>query len=131
MIAVGDFDHNGSPDLVTVGRLDKYASVLLSGAASAPGCAAYEKPKLTLGKILAPPGDDTLAFAGAFAAPVAPPDPDLSGLSITLAGGGGLNLSVAIPAGSYNKVTKTDGRSTRSARNGRGSIPPTVRSADW
>jgi len=36
VIAVGDFDGNGKPDLVTVGRLDKYASVLLNGAA--PGC---------------------------------------------------------------------------------------------
>jgi len=30
MIAVGDFDRNGSPDLVTVGRYDKWASVLLA-----------------------------------------------------------------------------------------------------
>jgi hypothetical protein len=32
VIAVADFDGNGSPDLVTVGELDKYASVLLNGA---------------------------------------------------------------------------------------------------
>ncbi len=30
MIAVGDFDRNGSPDLVTVGRSDGWASVLLA-----------------------------------------------------------------------------------------------------
>jgi hypothetical protein len=30
MIAVGDFDRNGRPDLVTVGRLDKWVSVLLA-----------------------------------------------------------------------------------------------------
>ena len=30
MIAFGDFDRNGSPDLVTVGRYDKWASVLLA-----------------------------------------------------------------------------------------------------
>jgi hypothetical protein len=32
VIAVGDFDRNGSPDLVTVGELDKFATVLLNGA---------------------------------------------------------------------------------------------------
>jgi hypothetical protein len=36
MIAVGDFDRNGSPDLVTVGRLDKWASVLLAPEPAAP-----------------------------------------------------------------------------------------------
>jgi hypothetical protein len=30
VIAVGDFDRNGKPDLVTVGRADKWASVLLA-----------------------------------------------------------------------------------------------------
>jgi len=41
MIAVGDFDRNGSPDLVTVGRLDKWASVLLAPEPSATSlCAA-------------------------------------------------------------------------------------------
>lgn len=29
VIAVGDFDHNGGPDLVTVGSFDKWATVLL------------------------------------------------------------------------------------------------------
>jgi hypothetical protein len=35
MIAVGDFDRNGRADLVTVGRLDKWASVLLAPEPSA------------------------------------------------------------------------------------------------
>lgn len=33
VIAVGDFDRNGSPDLVTLGEADKYATLLLNGAA--------------------------------------------------------------------------------------------------
>jgi hypothetical protein len=35
MIAVGDFDRNGSPDLATVGQLDKWVSVLLAPEPSA------------------------------------------------------------------------------------------------
>jgi hypothetical protein len=48
VIAVGDFDRNGSPDLVTVGRYDKWASVLLAPEPSATLlCAA------SLGSLLA------------------------------------------------------------------------------
>ena len=48
MIAVGDFDGNGSPDLVTVGRLDKWASVLLAPEPSATSLCA-----VGLGSLLA------------------------------------------------------------------------------
>jgi len=70
-------------------------------------CATYEKPKLTLGKLLAPQGDDTLTFTGMFVAPASPPDPDLKGVTITLEDASGLLAEVALPAGSYDKVTKT------------------------
>ena len=70
-------------------------------------CATFEKPKLTLGKILAPAGDDTLAFAGALPAPATPPDPDLHGLAILLSDGGGVVREETLPAGAYDKATKT------------------------
>jgi len=50
----------------------------------AVSCAAFDKPKLTLAKILPPAGDDGLAFAGSLPAPATPPDPDLHGLAIVL-----------------------------------------------
>jgi hypothetical protein len=51
MIAVGDFDQNGSPDLVTVGRLDKWASVLLAPEPSAALlCAASFGSLLAVGR---------------------------------------------------------------------------------
>ena len=106
MIAVGDFDQNGSPDLVTVGRLDAWASVLLNGPAGG-SCAPYDKPRLALGDILAPSGDDTLGFAGALAAPATPPDPDLHGLAIALEDAGGLVTDATIPPGSYDKTAKS------------------------
>ncbi len=76
-------------------------------ALDAASCAPYETAKLTLGKILAPAGDDTLVFTGAFTAPAAPPDPDVHGLTITLEDAGGLLAEVTLPAGSYDKTSKS------------------------
>jgi hypothetical protein len=76
-------------------------------ALDAAVCAPYETARLTLGKILAPAGDDTLTFTGAFAAPATPPDPDVHGLRITLEDAGGLVAEVTLPAGSYDKSAKT------------------------
>ena len=76
-------------------------------ALDAQSCAAYQTAKLTLGKILAPAGDDTIAFTGAFAAPAMPPDPDAGGLTITLEDATGLVTDLTIPAGGYDKSAKT------------------------
>lgn len=76
-------------------------------ALDAAPCASFEKPKLTLGKLLAPAGDDTLTFTGSLVAPVAAPDPDVHGLTITIDDANGIFSQVTIPAGAYDKVTKT------------------------
>jgi FG-GAP-like repeat/ZU5 domain len=76
-------------------------------ALDAATCAAVEKPRLTLAKILPPSGDDTLTFTGAFTAPATPPDPDTHGLAITLEDAGGLLVEVTLPPGAWDKTTKT------------------------
>jgi hypothetical protein len=73
----------------------------------AASCAVFEKPKLTLAKILVPAGDDTLAFAGALGVAATPPDPDLHGLAITLQDANGPIVTQTLSAGIYDKPTKT------------------------
>lgn len=73
----------------------------------AASCAVFEKPKLTLAKILAPAGDDTLAFTGALAAAATQPDPDLHGLAIALQDANGPIVTQTLPVGVYDKATKT------------------------
>lgn len=73
----------------------------------AAACASYATAKLTLGKILPPSGDDMLVFTGTFSASSTPPDPDVHGLTITLEDAGGLVADVPLPAGSYDKTSKT------------------------
>lgn len=70
-------------------------------------CAPYATAHLLLGRILAPAGDDTLTFTGTFAAPAMPPDPDTRGLTVTLEDAGGLVTEASLPAGAYDKQTKT------------------------
>jgi cysteine-rich repeat protein len=73
----------------------------------AASCATFAKPKLTLGKILPPGGDDVLAFAGNLPSPATPPDPDLHGLTIVLTDANGSVAAPTLPAGLYDKSTKT------------------------
>ncbi len=73
----------------------------------AASCAVFEKPKLTLAKILLPAGDDTLAFTGAEGGAATSPDPDLHGLTITLRDASGPIETRTLPAGAYDKPTKT------------------------
>lgn len=87
----------GSTRLAMVGHAD----------GDAAPCASFEKPKLTLGKLAPPAGDDTLTFTGSLVAPLTPPDPDAHGLTIAIDDANGLFSRVTIPAGAYDKVTKT------------------------
>jgi cysteine-rich repeat protein len=73
----------------------------------AASCTAFAKPKLTLAKILPPAGDDSLAFSGTLPASATPPDPDLHGLGITLQDENGPIVTQTLPAGAYDKSTKT------------------------
>ncbi len=83
-----------------------FSEFTLAGPPAAP-CATFDKPKLVLGKILAPAGDDTLTFGGTMPAPMSPPDPDLGGFSVRLDDGSGTVLDVTLPPGAYGKATKT------------------------
>jgi len=83
-------------------------------------CAPYQTAKLTLGKILAPAGDDTLAFSGALAAPAPPPDPDAHGVTIALEDAGGLVTEQTLPRAASTRVSRPVGRSTSGARSGPG-----------
>ncbi|MCC6847359.1 MAG: hypothetical protein IT294_02570 [Deltaproteobacteria bacterium] len=72
-----------------------------------PLCATFGKPKLRLGKMLAPGGDDTLAFAGVLPAPPIALDADVAGVAFRLDDGVGSVVDVTLPPGAYDKVTKT------------------------
>lgn len=83
------------------------ASATPAPTATAVACTTIAKPKLGLGKILPPGGDDTLAFAGRLPLAATARDPDLGGLVVRLADGGGTILDATLPAGLYAKATKT------------------------
>lgn len=73
-----------------------------------PVCTTLAKPKLAIGKMLAPPNDDTLAFQGELAlAASAPLDPVANGMRLALADTNGTIFDVTLPAGAYAKATKT------------------------
>jgi len=72
-------------------------------------CIGFTGPKLTLGKVAPPGGDDTLAFKGAVSLPPAALalDPIAEGLRVALTGDSGTVFDVAIPPGAFAKATKT------------------------
>ena len=70
-------------------------------------CDPFSVAKLTLGKMLAPGGDDTLAFAGTLALAGSARDPELGGLGFRLADAGATVVNVTLPSGLYDKQTKT------------------------
>ena len=70
-------------------------------------CVALAKPKLSLGKILAPGGDDTIALQGELVAAGVTFDPLVRGLAFVLKDAGGTLLDVAVPPGAFTKSTKT------------------------
>jgi hypothetical protein len=76
------------------------------------GSVAITGAKLNLGKLAAPGGDDTLALKGEMmlAAPV-DIDPLATGVRITVDGEDGRIVDAVIPAGAYDKQTKTGWKS--------------------
>lgn len=69
-------------------------------------CNSFSVAKLTVGKMLAPGGDDSLAFGGTLALAGTPRDPELGGLGFRLADGAATVVDVTLPAGLYDKATK-------------------------
>ncbi|MCC6763048.1 MAG: hypothetical protein IT293_00150 [Deltaproteobacteria bacterium] len=82
-----------------------FSELALAGSPP-PVCATFAKPRLTLGKMLAPGGDDTLAFVGILPAPPSPPDADVAGIAFRLDDGAGSVVDVTLPPGAYDKATK-------------------------
>ena len=70
-------------------------------------CDPFGVARLTLGKMLAPGGDDSLAFAGTFALAGSARDPEVGGLGFRLADGAATVVDVTLPPGLYDKATKT------------------------
>jgi hypothetical protein len=66
-------------------------------------CAAVDKPKLSIGKVLPPTGDDTLAFKGVMNIPTTPAlDPVSTGARVVVPG----VVDATIPGGAFDDVTK-------------------------
>jgi ELWxxDGT repeat protein len=74
-------------------------------------CDAMTSAQLKVAKVAEPVGDDILSFKGTFlnpgAAPVASFDPSIYGIDIILDDATGTVLPTAIPASTYDPVTKT------------------------
>lgn len=69
-------------------------------------CPAAANAKLTLGNLLTPPGDDTLALKGEATMPTAPVlDPGATGLRVEIADGAGTLLDAVVPAGTFDPDT--------------------------
>jgi hypothetical protein len=69
-------------------------------------CAAVARPRLTIGPLDTPPGDDRLMLRGeATLAPAAPLDPLADGIGLLLADSLGTVLDTTLPGGAYNGIT--------------------------
>lgn len=65
-------------------------------------CGLVADPKLTIGKLSSPPGDDTLSFKGTVSVPAASAaslDPVANGIRLQIAGGAGTVVDVTAPPG--------------------------------
>lgn len=94
-------------------------------------CVATTTAKLTVKKVVAPPGDDKLTFKGSFTLvdPVSSVlDPVLNGVALRLTDTSGVVLYVEIPGGGYDTATKTgwklDGTGTKWTYVNRTATPP-------
>jgi hypothetical protein len=92
--------------------------------------ATIAKQKLTIGKLLTPTGDDTLAFTGAMTLPTTPAlDPVTAGARVLVEG----VIDATIPGGAYDSTTKTGWKTGKNGsftyKNGSGGVSGIVRLA--
>ena len=83
--------------------------VLVSEPAPPTSCTTFADPKLTLGKVPAPTGDDTLSFKGSATLPpeALGMNPIAEGFAIELTDANGTVFDATLPAGAYTKATRT------------------------
>ncbi len=81
-----------------------------TGTAAAAGCGTIAQPKLTIGKLNTPPGDDTLSFQGTLTlrSPVSPAlNPLANGVRLLIDDTAGMVLDVTVPGGTGWTVNRS------------------------
>ena len=79
----------------------------MDGVGDACPCAggAIGKARVTIGNLLTPPGDDTLAIKGEMTVPASPAvDPVTTGMRILVRDGSGTVLNATIPGGAFDEL---------------------------
>ena len=93
-------------DCPTVGD-PAQADTDMDGVGDACACAgsAIEKARVTIGNLVTPPGDDTLAIKGEMTVPASPAvDPVTTGMRILVRDGSGTVLNATIPGGAFDEL---------------------------